>query len=181
VLDKLDEELRELAEARENGTPAELEGEIGDLLFVLVNLARFFKVDPEQALRKPTRNSASASLSSKPRRFARRHARTKWRRCGSRPRRGNDRNSPAHRPRRSEVRRPLAAPNLGFRRCRLIPLRLFVVATKIGGQVYGAFDGAQHGRLLHAIPGLKPGGKPICTATCWACCRNTAMPASAAS
>jgi MazG family protein len=52
VLDKLDEELRELAEARENGTPAELEGEIGDLLFVLVNLARFHKVDPEQALRK---------------------------------------------------------------------------------------------------------------------------------
>ncbi|HTB17712.1 MAG TPA: nucleoside triphosphate pyrophosphohydrolase [Bryobacteraceae bacterium] len=52
VLDKLDEELRELADARENGTPAELEGEIGDLLFVLVNLARFHKVDPEQALRK---------------------------------------------------------------------------------------------------------------------------------
>jgi MazG family protein len=52
VLEKLDEELRELAEARENGTPDELEGEIGDLLFVLVNLARFFKVDPEQALRK---------------------------------------------------------------------------------------------------------------------------------
>ena len=52
VLDKLDEELRELAEARENGTPAELEGEIGDLLFVLVNLARKLKVDPEQALRR---------------------------------------------------------------------------------------------------------------------------------
>src|ERR1700683_872172 len=52
VLDKLDEELRELAEAREKGTPAELEGEIGDLLFVLVNLARFFKVDPGQALRR---------------------------------------------------------------------------------------------------------------------------------
>jgi MazG family protein len=52
VLDKLDEELRELAEARKGGTPAELEGEIGDLLFVLVNLARFVKVDPEQALRK---------------------------------------------------------------------------------------------------------------------------------
>jgi MazG family protein len=52
VLEKLDEELRELAQARENGTPAELEGEIGDLLFVLVNLARFFKVDAEQALRR---------------------------------------------------------------------------------------------------------------------------------
>src|SRR5271170_3057668 len=52
VLDKLDEELRELAEARKGGAPAELEGEIGDLLFVLVNLARFVKVDPEQALRR---------------------------------------------------------------------------------------------------------------------------------
>src|ERR1700722_11873963 len=52
VLDKLDEELHELAQARENGTPVELEGELGDMLFVLVNLARFLKVDPEQALRK---------------------------------------------------------------------------------------------------------------------------------
>jgi MazG family protein len=52
VLEKLDEELRELAHARKHGTPAELEGELGDLLFVLVNLARFLKVDPEQALRK---------------------------------------------------------------------------------------------------------------------------------
>jgi MazG family protein len=52
VLDKLDEELRELAKAREGGAPDELEGEIGDLLFVLVNLARFHQVDPEQALRK---------------------------------------------------------------------------------------------------------------------------------
>jgi nucleoside triphosphate diphosphatase len=52
VLEKLDEELRELAEAREKGTPAELEGEIGDLLFVLVNLARKLNVDSEQALRK---------------------------------------------------------------------------------------------------------------------------------
>jgi MazG family protein len=52
VLDKLSEELRELAEARENGSHAEIEGELGDLLLVLVNLARFLKVDPEQALRK---------------------------------------------------------------------------------------------------------------------------------
>jgi MazG family protein len=52
VLDKLDEELDELAGAREGGSREELEGEIGDLLFVLVNLARFLKVDPEQALRK---------------------------------------------------------------------------------------------------------------------------------
>jgi len=52
VIEKLDEELAELAEARRQSSPAELENEIGDLLFVLVNLARFVKVDPEQALRK---------------------------------------------------------------------------------------------------------------------------------
>ncbi len=49
VLDKLREELDELARA---GTQAEKEDEMGDLFFVLVNLARFYKVDPEQALRK---------------------------------------------------------------------------------------------------------------------------------
>ena len=52
VLEKLEEELHELANARQSASPAAIEGEIGDLLFVLVNLARFCKVDPEQALRK---------------------------------------------------------------------------------------------------------------------------------
>jgi MazG family protein len=52
VLEKLHEELGEIEDARKNHGPAELEGELGDLLFVVVNLARFFKVDPEQALRK---------------------------------------------------------------------------------------------------------------------------------
>jgi len=52
VVEKLHEELRELDEARRGAVPEEMEGEIGDLLFVLVNLARFVKVDPEQALRK---------------------------------------------------------------------------------------------------------------------------------
>ncbi len=52
VLDKLHEELGELAEARRSADRGELENEIGDLLFVLVNLARFLKVDAEQALRR---------------------------------------------------------------------------------------------------------------------------------
>jgi MazG family protein len=55
VLEKLDEELAELAEARQIASRDELENEIGDLLFVLVNLARFVKVDPEQALRRTNR------------------------------------------------------------------------------------------------------------------------------
>src|SRR5438034_8948511 len=52
VLEKLDEELDEFAAARRSASSDELEDEMGDLLFVLVNLARFVKVDPEQALRK---------------------------------------------------------------------------------------------------------------------------------
>ena len=47
----------------------------------------------------------------------------------------------------------------GFEDVDLIPLRLFVVASKIGGQVFGAFDGAQLIGFCMAIPGLKPGGK----------------------
>src|SRR5579871_143589 len=52
VFDKLREELAEIDSARASGKPAEIEDEIGDLLFVVVNIARFLKVDPEQALRK---------------------------------------------------------------------------------------------------------------------------------
>jgi MazG family protein len=52
VLEKLHEELGEFDEARRNASPDEMEDELGDLLFVLVNLARFVKVDPEQALRR---------------------------------------------------------------------------------------------------------------------------------
>jgi predicted GNAT superfamily acetyltransferase len=47
----------------------------------------------------------------------------------------------------------------GFEDVDLIPLRLFVVATKIGGQVYGAFDGTHLIGFCMSIPGLKPGGE----------------------
>jgi MazG family protein len=52
VFEKMHEELDELRRARERSAPSEIEEELGDLLFVLVNIARFLKVDPEQALRK---------------------------------------------------------------------------------------------------------------------------------
>ena len=52
VIDKLHEELNEFHLARRGVSRAELEDELGDMLFVLVNIARFVKVDPEQALRK---------------------------------------------------------------------------------------------------------------------------------
>ena len=47
----------------------------------------------------------------------------------------------------------------GFEEIELLPLRLFVVATKVGGQAFGAFDGKRMIGFCLAIPGLKPGGK----------------------
>ncbi len=52
VLDKVREEITEFDAARDANSKPEMEGELGDLLFTLVNLARFVKVDPEQALRR---------------------------------------------------------------------------------------------------------------------------------
>lgn len=52
IFDKLDEETRELRRALAQGDSAEIEGELGDLLFVGINLARFLKVDPEIAVKK---------------------------------------------------------------------------------------------------------------------------------
>lgn len=52
ALDKVAEEASELARARESASREAIESELGDLLFTLVNVARFLKVDPEQALRK---------------------------------------------------------------------------------------------------------------------------------
>jgi len=46
----------------------------------------------------------------------------------------------------------------GFNDIELLPVRLFVVATKVGGQALGAFDGGAMVGFLLAIPGLKPGG-----------------------
>ncbi len=52
VLDKVSEEAAEIVVARNAGAGhAEVEGEVGDLLFVIANLARHLKVDPEAALR----------------------------------------------------------------------------------------------------------------------------------
>ncbi len=52
VVEKIAEEAAELAVARQRMAPGELEAEVGDLLFTLVNLARHLGVDAEEALRK---------------------------------------------------------------------------------------------------------------------------------
>jgi tetrapyrrole methylase family protein/MazG family protein len=52
VLVKLEEELQEFRRALENKDRGEIEDELGDLFFVLVNISRFVGVNPEDALRK---------------------------------------------------------------------------------------------------------------------------------
>jgi predicted GNAT superfamily acetyltransferase len=47
----------------------------------------------------------------------------------------------------------------GFDDVELLPQRLFVVASKIGGQVLGAFDSAKMVAFCLCIPGLKADGK----------------------
>ncbi len=53
LIAKLHEELAELEAARHGA--GDLEDEMGDLLFMMVNIARFLKLDPEMALRKTNR------------------------------------------------------------------------------------------------------------------------------
>ncbi len=47
----------------------------------------------------------------------------------------------------------------GFDDIELMPVRFFVVATKVGGQVFGAYESGRMVAFCSAIPGLKPGGR----------------------
>ena len=47
----------------------------------------------------------------------------------------------------------------GFEEVELLPVRLFVVANKIGGHSFGAYDNGRMVGFCLAIPGVKPGGK----------------------
>src|SRR5262249_30682874 len=57
VLEKLDEEIRELKDAISNEpvNDREIADEVGDLLFVAVNVARLLGIDPESALKSSNR------------------------------------------------------------------------------------------------------------------------------
>ncbi|MBN1969697.1 MAG: nucleoside triphosphate pyrophosphohydrolase [Candidatus Delongbacteria bacterium] len=52
IIDKVKEEISELTEAIEKKNSKEIEEELGDLFFILVNLAKRYEVDPEEALQK---------------------------------------------------------------------------------------------------------------------------------
>lgn len=55
VWKKVDEEIKELKKAERKKDVEEIESELGDLLFALVNYSRFLQVNPELALRKSTK------------------------------------------------------------------------------------------------------------------------------
>jgi MazG family protein len=55
ALEKLDEELNELKRAIALGDSAQIAHEIGDLLFMIVNVARLLGMDPESALKASNR------------------------------------------------------------------------------------------------------------------------------
>ncbi len=50
VFEKVQEELAELQEEIHSGTPENMESEFGDVLFSLINYARFLNINPENAL-----------------------------------------------------------------------------------------------------------------------------------
>lgn len=55
IFDKIDEEVVELRAAIENGDVSDIDEEIGDLLFAVVNLARRLDIEPESALKRSNR------------------------------------------------------------------------------------------------------------------------------
>jgi len=55
IFDKLAEEVEELRQELPDGSQERKEEELGDLLFVVANLARHLKIDPETALTKATK------------------------------------------------------------------------------------------------------------------------------
>ncbi|MEO0332118.1 MAG: nucleoside triphosphate pyrophosphohydrolase [Bacteroidota bacterium] len=55
VWDKVEEEMQEFQEAEASGNLAEAQDEFGDLLFALINYARFAGINPEEALERTNR------------------------------------------------------------------------------------------------------------------------------
>ena len=54
IISKVEEEFNEVKDAISKKDSKEIEMEIGDLLFAVVNLSRFYNIDPESALKKST-------------------------------------------------------------------------------------------------------------------------------
>ncbi len=157
VLEKLHEELAEFAEAQSSASREALEDEMGDLLFVLVNLARFVQVDPEQALRRANAKfrrrfgfiERELALDGRtPRESNIDEMEALWQQAKRETRHG-DRDPRPHRPRGiPRGARVAARPSGASTDIDLLPLRFFVVASRVGGQVLGAYRRRAYDRLL---------------------------------
>lgn len=55
IWDKVTEELEELKKEISSGAKTDIESELGDLFFTLINAARLYEIDPEAALEKTNR------------------------------------------------------------------------------------------------------------------------------
>jgi len=62
VLDKFEEELHEFREAMTEADPIHQEEELGDLLFCLVNVARFLRLDSKERCAAPFISSSNAFI-----------------------------------------------------------------------------------------------------------------------
>ena len=171
-----------------------MEDEVGDLFFVLVNIARYLSLDPESALKKTNRK------------FKRRFQwmEDRLRASESRPAAGvhgrTGRTMATGEAAGKTAVTTATTDSLAIRKCEaleemqacfalqkevwkfsdaeLVPVRIFVLATKIGGHVIGAFDGRELIGFALAIPGMRS-GHSICIRTCWLFASSIATPGSA--
>ena len=147
-----------------------LEEEVGDLFFVLVNIARYLALDPESALRKTNRKFR--------RRFQWMEQRLQERGTAPESASMEELESLWQQAKQQEKQR-VSPDAIVIRRCQgldelracvalqkevwnftdaeLVPLRMFVVAEKVGGQVMGAFDGSEMVGFALSVPGTRSG------------------------
>ena len=153
-----------------------VEGEVGDLFFVLVNIARYLSVDPESALRKTNRKFRRRFgwLEERLREQGRTLEQATLEEMESSMAAGQD---PGGTKALSVAER--GTEQITIRKCAgidelnacvalqkevwnfsdldLIPLRMFVVSQKIGGQTIGAFHGDDLVGFTFSIPGSRAG------------------------
>jgi len=178
---KLEEEAGELQAEISSGDYARAEGEVGDLLFTAVQLARHLRVDAEMALR-GTNARFRARIAAMEQSAAGRgqqlsHMKAEelevlWTDAKSAPMRKFQIQRVAivsnsvieaveirgcHGPAEMRACVELQQRAWGFSDLETVPGRLFVVAEKIGGQVLGAWDGEHLAGFAMALPGLRDG------------------------
>ena len=178
VLEKMQEETAEFRQALENKDQGKTEQELGDLLFAVVNLARFLHFDPEIALKK-----ASAKFAARFREMERLAVESGrkladvpreemeglWERAKNRREMESGTDNGGTKSLMSD--RVLIRECQGieeFHRCVALqreiwgekdlevePATMFVVASETGGQVLGAFDGPRLVGYTLAVAGLR--------------------------